>query len=116
MQHLVSSQTVVQGPTAFNAVLRQPPPRTPFFGVETLSPDLLKMWREFYRDEFVLAFPTPPAAATIADIDEKALYTRGSYSSRVPRSLHPAAMGTALSAERGQLCECEPRWLRPQAL
>jgi hypothetical protein len=84
MQHLVSSQTVVQGPTAFNAVLPQPPPRTPFFGVETLSPDLLKVWREFYRDEFVLAFPTPPAVASIADIDEKALYTRGSYSSQIP--------------------------------
>ena len=52
--------------------------------METLSPDLLKMWREFYRDEFVLAFPTPPAAASIADIDEKALYTRGSYSSQIP--------------------------------
>jgi hypothetical protein len=84
MQHLVSSQTVVQGPTAFDAVLPQPPARTPFFGVETLSPELLKMWREFYRDEFVLAFPTPAAGASIADIDEKALYTRGSYSSQIP--------------------------------
>lgn len=84
MQHLVSSQAVVQGPTAFDAVLPQPPPRTPFFGVETLSPELLKMWRQFYRDEFVLAFPTPAAGASIADIDEKALYTRGSYSSQIP--------------------------------
>jgi hypothetical protein len=84
MQHLVSSQTRVQGPTRFDAVLPQPPPRTPFFGVETLSPELLKMWREFYRDEFVIAFPTPDEPATIPDIDEKALYTRGSYSSQIP--------------------------------
>ena len=84
MQHLVASKIVVQGPVAFNAVLPQPPPRTPFFGVETLSPELLKMWREFYRDEFVLAFPTPTAGASIPDLDEKTLYTRGSYSSQIP--------------------------------
>ncbi|HET6220444.1 MAG TPA: glycosyl hydrolase, partial [Acidobacteriaceae bacterium] len=84
MQHLVASKAMVQGPAAFNAVLLQPPPRTPFFGVETLSPELLKIWQEFYQDEFVLAFPTPVAGAVIEDIDEKALYTRGSYSSQIP--------------------------------
>jgi hypothetical protein len=84
MQHLVASKTVVEGPAVFNALLPQPAPRTPFFGVNTLSPDLLKIWKEFYRDEFVLAFPTPSAAATIPDADEKALYTRGSYSSQIP--------------------------------
>jgi hypothetical protein len=84
MQHLVASKTLVRGPTAYNAILPQPPARTPFFGVETLTPELLKVWREFYRDEFVLAFPTPEAGASIADVDEKALYTRGSYSSQIP--------------------------------
>jgi len=84
MQHLVASKTVVQGPATFNSVLPQPAPRTPFFGENTLSPDLLKIWKEFYRDEFVLAFPTPAAGATIPDADEKALYTRGSYSSQIP--------------------------------
>ena len=84
MQHLVASKTLVQGPAAYKAVLPQPPPRTPFFGVETLTPELLKIWREFYRDEFVLAFPTPAAGAAITDVDEKALYTRGSYSSQIP--------------------------------
>ncbi len=84
MQHLVASKVAVQGPAEFNAVLPQPPPRTPFFGVDTLSPELLKLWREFYRDEFVLAFPTPAAGGSIPDIDEKALYTRGSYSSQIP--------------------------------
>jgi hypothetical protein len=83
MQHLVASKTVVQGPASFDARLPQPPPRTPFFGEETLSPELLKMWREFYRDEFVIAFPTPSEGVSIADIDEKALYLRGSYCSQI---------------------------------
>jgi hypothetical protein len=84
MQHLVCSKTVVKGPAVFHALLPQPPPRIPFFGVNTLSPELLKMWKEFYRDEFVLAFPTPAVGASIPDVDEKALYTRGSYSSQIP--------------------------------
>ena len=84
MQHLVFSKTQVQGPAAFRARLPQPPPRTPFFGEDTLSPELLKIFKEFYRDEFVLAFPTPVAGTSIRDIDEKALYTRGSYSSQIP--------------------------------
>ncbi len=84
MQHLVASKTIVSGPVSFHAALPQPPPRTPFFGVETLSPELLKIWQDFYQDEFVLAFPTPADGASIADIDEKALYTRGSYSSQIP--------------------------------
>ena len=84
MQHLVASKILVQGPAAYNAVLPQAQPRTPFFGMDTLTPELLKTWREFYRDEFVLAFPTPEAGAAIADVDEKALYTRGSYSSQIP--------------------------------
>ena len=84
MQHLVASKTLVQGPADFHGVLSQPSPRTPFFGLESLSPELLEAWKKFYRDEFVLAFPTPTAAASIADIDEKALYTRGSYSSQIP--------------------------------
>ncbi len=84
MQHLVFSTTHVQGPAAFNARLPQPRPRTPFFGEQTLSPELLKIYKEFYQDEFLLAFPTPAAGASIRDIDEKALYTRGSYSSQIP--------------------------------
>jgi hypothetical protein len=83
MQHLVASTTQVRGPVSFNTVLPQPPPRTPFFGTESLSPELLTIWQQFYRDEFVLAFPTPVAMAMITDIDEKALYTRGSYSSQI---------------------------------
>jgi len=84
MQHLVFSKTQTQGPAAFTARLPQPVPRAPFFGEDTLSPELLKTFKEFYRDEFVLAFPTPEAGTSIRDIDEKALYTRGSYSSQIP--------------------------------
>ena len=84
MQHLVASKIIAQGPTAFDVRLPQPQPRTPFFGEATLPPELHNTWKEFYRDEFVLAFPTPPGDASIPDIDEKALYTRGSYSSQIP--------------------------------
>ena len=41
MQHLVASKVQVQGPVAFDARLPQPQPRTPFFGEDTLSPDLI---------------------------------------------------------------------------
>ena len=84
MQHLVASKTLVQGPAALDAHLPQPQPRTPFFGVSTLSPDPHQAWKEFYCDEVVLAFPTPAGNASIPDVDEKALYTRGSYSSQIP--------------------------------
>jgi hypothetical protein len=84
MQHLVSSETTVHGPATFDALLPRPQPRTPFFGEATLSPELHKLWKEFYLDVVVLAFPTPAEGARIADVDEKALYTRGSYSSQIP--------------------------------
>ena len=84
MQLLVASEETVTGPTAFNEVLPRQKPRTPFFGEDTLPPDLRFVWQNFYRDVVVLAFPTPTGGARIADIDEKALYTRGSYSSQIP--------------------------------
>jgi hypothetical protein len=84
MQHLVSSETRVTGPEKFNAQLLRPLPRTPFFGEATLPPELHKAWKEFYIDVLVLAFPTPAGNLRIADVDEKALYTRGSYSSQIP--------------------------------
>lgn len=84
MQHLVSSETHATGPVRLDAKLPRPLPRTPFFGVQTLSPELHKVWKDFYLDVLVLAFPTPGGHERIADIDEKALYTRGSYSSQIP--------------------------------
>jgi len=84
MQHLVSSEITVHGPGAFDGPMPRPQPRTPFFGEDTLSPELHKMWKEFYQDVVVLAFPKISGNARIAYVDEKALYTRGSYSSQIP--------------------------------
>lgn len=84
MQHLVASETSVVGPVRFDAQLPRPLPRTPFFGEETLTPELHQLWKNFYLDVLVLAFPTPKGNERITDIYEKALYTRGSYSSQIP--------------------------------
>jgi hypothetical protein len=81
MQHLVSSETTTSGPVRFDAVLPRPQPRVPFFGEQTLTPELAKVWKEFYRDVAVVAFPTPDGKGRIADVDEKALYFRAPYSS-----------------------------------
>lgn len=82
MQHLVASETTVNGPKKFDDVLPQPKPRTPFFGEGTLTPELRKVWKEYYRDVALLAFPAPVGSARIADVDEKALYFRAPYSSQ----------------------------------
>ena len=81
MQHLVGSETKVKGPARFEGTLPQPPPRKPFFGEGTLTPELKKQWQEFYRDEAVIACPTPTGSYRLPDIDEKALYRRAPYSS-----------------------------------
>lgn len=83
MQVLVGSEVQVEGPGRFDAKLEQPPPRTPFFGFGALNAQVLQEWRTFYRDECVIAYPTPPAVQAIEDIAEKALYTRGAYTSHV---------------------------------
>jgi hypothetical protein len=82
MQHLVASEIQVTGPMRFDAPLPKPQPRTPFFGEGTLTPELHKIWKEFYRDVIVLAFPTPEGNYRIPDVDEKALYYRPPYSSQ----------------------------------
>lgn len=81
MQHLVSSTTEVAGPLAFHEKLAQPKPRTPFFGLGTLTPELRKEWEDYYCDEAVLAVPTPQGHAGLSDLDEKALVYRAPYSS-----------------------------------
>ena len=82
MQHLVASETNVIGPLKFSATLPQPQPRKPYFGEGTLTPELKKTWREFYRDVAVVAFPTPAGTNRIAGADEKALYYREPFSSK----------------------------------
>ena len=81
MQHLVASETVIAGPTNFNALLPRPTPRKPYFGTGGLPAELLMAQNEFYRDVAVLAFPTPGGNERIADTDHKALYVRDPYSS-----------------------------------
>ena len=83
MQFLETSLTRVHGPGKFQGMLPKPKPRTPFFGEETLTPELRKVWEEFYIDDYVLAFPATRGNVTTADLEEKALYTRGSYSSQI---------------------------------
>ena len=96
MQHLVASETTASGPAKFDAVLPRPKPRTPFFGEATLTPELLKVWKEFYRDVVVLAFPTPAGNTRLADVDEKALYYRD--------AVFVATGGQAFSAGPGGAC------------
>jgi hypothetical protein len=82
MQHLVFSVSNVGGPALFSAILPQPQPREPFFGVGTLTPELKELWQDYYHDTAVLAFRTPSGTKRIADVDEKALYHRAPFSSQ----------------------------------
>lgn len=102
MQHLVGAETAVKGPAKFDAVLPQPQPRGPFFGGQTMTPELYKEWHEFYHDVAVLAFPTPQGNARIADVDEKAIYHRAPFSSQagVKPYLPAPAEHPALPAEQ----------------
>ena len=82
MMHLVASAAEVRGPAAFDAVLPVPEPRTPFFGENTVPPDLKRIRDAWYRDVAVLAFPTPAVRKLIESVDEKALYYRAPYTSQ----------------------------------
>lgn len=79
MQHLVASQTEVQGPARFDQALPKPKPRLPYFGLGSLTPELRKQWETYYRDELVLAVPT--TRSQIPDLDEKALVYRAPFTS-----------------------------------
>src|ERR1022692_1650633 len=81
MQHLVASALEVAGPKRLDAVLPRPQRRPAFFGDGQLPAEMEKAKNDFYRDEVVLAFPTPAGNQRISDIDEKALYVRAPYSS-----------------------------------
>jgi len=82
MQHLVASAVEVAGPKHFDEALPRPQRRPAFFGDGQLPPELETAKNNFYRDEVVLAFPTPAGNQRISDIDEKALYVRAPYSSQ----------------------------------
>jgi hypothetical protein len=76
MMHLVASDTIVSGPSEFNAILPVPEPKKPFFGERSLTRSLKQQRDDWYEDVVVLAFPTPEVSLKIAQIDEKALYYR----------------------------------------
>lgn len=91
MQHLVASETKVTGPQSFSGHLPQPKPHQPFFGLGSLTPELHKLWTDFYKDEAVIAVPAPKGDATISDLVGKSLVYRAPYSSQpnVPPFLYP---------------------------
>ena len=70
MQHLVSSEVEVKGPQRYSAVLPVPAQRSTQFHT---------MGSPFYEDVAVWVFPSRKPLL-IADIDEKALFSRGPYS------------------------------------
>lgn len=82
MQHIVAASVEVSGPSRFDAALPRPRRRPAYFGDSGLPAALQEAMDAFYRDVAVVAFPTPAASASIADIDEKALYVREPYSSK----------------------------------
>lgn len=82
MQHVVASAVDFVGPKRFDEILPRPQRHPAFFGDGHLPADLERLKNEFYRDLFVVAFPTPAGEQRIADIEEKALYVRAPYSSQ----------------------------------
>ncbi|GMW03372.1 MAG: hypothetical protein AMXMBFR84_45060 [Candidatus Hydrogenedentota bacterium] len=65
MQKVVFGEVQTAGPAQFDAPLPQP-----------------EAFEGFYKDIAVLAFPTVSGVARIGDIDEKAFYRRGAFSSQ----------------------------------
>jgi len=108
MQHIVAASVEVRGPAKFEAALPRPKRRPAYFGDRGLPAALQKAMDEFYRDVAVLAFPTPTPGASIADIDEKALYIREPYSSKrgvrpflpEPAAAPPIPSGAAIETSR----------------
>jgi hypothetical protein len=80
MQHLVSSEVQVKGPSKYQAVLPQPQQRGTAWN-STASP--------FYQDVAVFAFPS--CKPVIPAIDEKALFFRDPYSSLSVKPYLPTA-------------------------
>ena len=82
MRHLVSSSTEVEGAGKKTIQLAVPPPKRPFFGEWSFTPQVRKQWEDYYEDIAVLAFPTPSKQELLSDPDGKALYYRAPYSSQ----------------------------------
>lgn len=82
MQHLVASEVRVKGPGKFRLRLPVPEAKRPFFGYESLTPELKKKRDGWYQDVAVLAFPAPSVEERIPLIEEKAFYYRAPYTSQ----------------------------------
>jgi hypothetical protein len=82
MLHLVTSDTILKGPSRFTGRLPLPEPKRPFFGERSLTPDLKKLRDEWYEDVITLAFPAPVNPAIIPLSEEKALFYRAPYTSQ----------------------------------
>lgn len=84
MRHLVSSTIQVSEATDNRSImLPLPEPKRPYFGEGGFTPELREKWMAYYEDVAVVAFPTPPDEKLIEDIEEKALYYREPYSSKL---------------------------------
>ena len=80
MQHLVGASTRVEGPGSFEDVLPVPTPHAPnqFAG---MNPALKEIRNAWYRDEAVIAFPTPEGEPpTLSEKDLKTLKEVKPYS------------------------------------
>ncbi len=83
MKHLVTSSIQVSDGENGLLVLPKPKPMKPYFGEGNFTPELKKRWNDYYEDVAVLAFPTPSTESKIEDINEKALYYREPYTSKI---------------------------------
>jgi hypothetical protein len=80
MQHLCARSVQVRGPKPFTDTLPVPDPwaPSPWSGLSGSLADIRNAW---YKDVAVLAFPTPDGNRRIDDLQGKAFYLRGPYSS-----------------------------------
>jgi len=102
MQHLVPATVTAKGPAKFNQVLPIPQPRiSPYHRKQTSQ--MKKAIGTFYKDEFVLAFPS--RKPVIGDISEKALFIRNPYTSK--RGVRPCLPSPASypAAAEGQVID-----------
>jgi hypothetical protein len=83
MKHLVYSFVQVKGGDNTQITLPTPAPKKPYFGEGSFTPELKQRWLDYYEDVTVLAFPSPAGNFKISDIDEKALYYREPYTSKL---------------------------------
>ena len=115
MRHLVASSVDVEGPLQYNAILAKPIPRRPYFGERVFTKELRKQWESYYKDVYVLAFPTPAEGKRIKDSDEKALYYRAPYTSRpgvkpfLPSLAHYPATPSVAAIDKSKIIDLTDR-------